>query len=57
MWVIDVTDEGQVELTAPNGEVLFVVNKDTALMLADMLRDTAESDVGLSGYDDDWENE
>jgi len=42
VWELVVEDNGQITIIAPNGGVLFTVNRDTALMIADMLRDEAE---------------
>ena len=42
MWVVDVTDDGYIELIAPNGISLFTVSPDTADMVGRMLIDTVE---------------
>ena len=51
IWEIDTLEDGRIELTAPNGIVLFRVSSDTALMLAEMLIDEVEVDD-----DDDLDN-
>ncbi len=45
VWELRVEDNGQITLIAPNGEVLFTINRNTALMIADMLYE----EVGLCG--------
>lgn len=37
VWLIDETEDGLIELTAPNGELLFAVSKETAEMIGEML--------------------
>ena len=44
VWELYVEDNDQITLIAPNGMALFTINRDTALMIADMLRDEAEEE-------------
>ena len=41
VWELYVEDNDQITLIAPNGIALFTINRDTALMIANMLRDEA----------------
>jgi len=41
VWELYVEDNEQITLIAPNGAVLFTVNRGTALIIANMLRDEA----------------
>ena len=44
IWIVDETDDGRVELIAPNGLSLFTVSRETAGMIGRMLSDVAEED-------------
>ena len=47
-WLLDELPDGRISLTAPNGELLFVISPNTAGMLGQMLLDAAG---------DPWEEE
>ena len=39
IWIIDETVKEKIELWAPNDELMFVVSKETAAMVGQMLLD------------------
>ena len=49
VWIIDETDDGRIELTAPNGLILFTVSKETAELVGRMLLDVAEDEEETDG--------
>jgi hypothetical protein len=47
IWMVDTLPSGLIELTAPNGVVLFAESKDTAEMIGEMLIDEANAEEQL----------
>lgn len=61
VWQIDRLDDGRIELTAPNGIVLFRVSPDTAEMLGQMLLDESRDSewgfpVTTDGRHEEWKS-
>jgi len=44
IWIVDETDDGRIELIAPNGTSLFTVSRDTAATVGRMLLDVADEE-------------
>ena len=43
VWIVDIVSDDMIELTAPNGKILFLVTRETAEMIGEMLVDASVS--------------